>query len=208
MAFRVPTPEFLFRQFTLWLLLGLTGLIGTTWYLNREIGGTSVPAKGAAVPLFRLLERNGETVSSFDLVGRVWVANFIFTRCSGPCPLLSQHMARLQNLFSDAEDFRLVSFSVDPAFDTPSILRAYGDRYGADPGRWFFLSGDSATVHDVVVNGFRIAVEGSDPPHPSNQLLHSVRLVLVDRDGSQRGHYDGTREADVRRLEQDIRSLL
>ncbi|MBL8023406.1 MAG: SCO family protein [Elusimicrobia bacterium] len=208
MAFRVPPPEFFFRQFCLWLTLVLMGLIGSSWYLDREKSKTSDSPKGAPVPVFHLLESTGKSFSSVQLTGRVWVANFIFTRCQGPCPLLSQQMARLQKTFADAEDFRLVSFSVDPAFDTPSVLRSYGARFGADPKRWFFLWGEPPTMHEVVVNGFRIAVDGSSPPHPANQLIHSVRLVLVDRDGIQRGSYDGTNDEEVERLERDLRALL
>src|SRR5437867_913183 len=82
---------------------------------------------------FALTERSGETVHRADLLGKVWVAAFGFTRCTGPCPQVSGTMARLQAELAGQPDVRLVSFSVDPDHDTPEVLREYAQRFGADP---------------------------------------------------------------------------
>ncbi|MBL0059626.1 MAG: SCO family protein [Elusimicrobia bacterium] len=208
MGIRLPKADLLFRQFNLWLVLGLAGLIGLRLFLDRDGPNVLLPTAGLSAPAFRLTERSGGTVALEDLRGSVWVADFIFTRCKGPCPFLSQQMARLQTRFAKAPNFRLVSFSVDPVFDTPAVLRTYAERFRADPERWFFLTGDAAAVHDIVVQGFRVAVEGAERPKSSDPLLHSVRLVLVDREGRLRGGYDGTKSKDMKRLDRDIRVLL
>jgi cytochrome oxidase Cu insertion factor (SCO1/SenC/PrrC family) len=208
MGIRLPKADLLFRQFNLWLVLVIVGLIGLRLFLDRDRQAVVLPAASGRAPAFHLTERSGRTVALEDLRRSVWVADFIFTRCKGPCPFLSQQMARLQARFSESPNFRLVSFSVDPVFDTPSVLRTYAERFRADPDRWFFLTGDPGAVHDIVVRGFRVSVEGSERPNPSDQLLHSVRLVLVDRDGNRRGEYDGLNPKDMKRLDRDVRALL
>src|SRR5438128_1905815 len=91
---------------------------------------------------FTLTDRTGKVVSRSHLDGYVWVASFIFTRCSGPCPAVTASMAKLQKEFADKEDFMLVTFSVDPEHDTPEVLKRYADSFRADPKCWLFLTGN------------------------------------------------------------------
>ena len=84
-----------------------------------------------------------------SLLGRPWVAGFVFTRCSGPCPKITGTMRRLQDELSGV-DARLVSFSVDPEWDTPDVLRAYADAVGADRERWWFLTGDRSAIYALI----------------------------------------------------------
>lgn len=140
---------------------------------------------------FALTEAQGRTVTNKDLVGRFWVASFIFTRCSGECPRVSGTMARLQKRLGPRDDVRLVSISVDPEHDTPEVLKEYAENLGADPKRWYFLTGDKEKVHHLVRDGFHLGVE-SNPRAPAGQeVTHSSRLVLVDKRGRVRGHFEG-----------------
>ena len=147
----------------------------------------------SAVPEFALTERSGRTVESSELAGRVWVANFVFTQCAGPCPLLSQRMSRLQESLSDEPDVRLVSFSVDPKNDTPEVLTAYAKRWGADPKRWLFLTGDKTDLYHLIKDGFKLAIsDGGEPDNPAPGIItHSLRFVLVDHQGRIRGYFQG-----------------
>ena len=147
----------------------------------------------SAVPEFALTERSGRTVDSSEFAGRVWVANFVFTQCAGPCPLLSQRMSRLQESLADQPDVQLVSFSVDPDNDTPEVLRGYAKRWGADPKRWLFLTGDKADLYHLIKDGFKLAIsDGGEPDSPDPGIItHSLRFVLVDRQGNIRGYYQG-----------------
>jgi protein SCO1/2 len=173
----------------------------------------TLPEFGPA-PAFSLTERNGDKFSSEELKGKVWIADFIFTRCAGSCPLMSTQMRDLQESFAKSEQVRLVSFSVDPAHDTPEALNEYAARYMAKPGRWFFLAGKEGEVAKLAIEGFKLpAGESSAPADPSGfpdepAILHSQRLVLVDGAGRVRGYYDGTGMEVVQKLVADVRALL
>ena len=118
------------------------------------------------VPDFALLDRSGQQVTKSDLLGKVWIASLIFTRCVEECPLVSSHMARLQDAFTAARDLRLVSITVDPAYDTPEVLTRYAQRFAAQPERWLFLTGDKATIYRLVREGFHL---GFHDPRPAVQ---------------------------------------
>ncbi|MCB9475365.1 MAG: SCO family protein [Deltaproteobacteria bacterium] len=145
----------------------------------------------APVPTFSLTNQNGEKFGSDDLRGDIYVANFIFTRCKGVCPELSRGMAELQERYAREErPMKLVSFSVDPTYDSPEKLAEYAKRYNADPARWNFLTGDEATVRELLVKGFGQYL-GEKTVNTDNlvDIAHSERFVLVDYDGNIRGHY-------------------
>ncbi len=151
----------------------------------------------AAVPEFFLIERSGKTVTNRDLEGKIWVADFIFTTCPGPCPILSANMARLQSKIAGDDRVQLVSFTVDPQDDTPAVLAAYADRLGADPKRWWFLTGPEKTLYDLIQNGFYQTVEdnhGKTLDAGQYLVTHSIYLVLVDAHGIMRGFYYGLDE--------------
>lgn len=154
----------------------------------------------AEVPPFSLTDATGRPFARDDLAGTVWVADFIFTRCAGPCPELTRRMAGLQRTFRDAP-VRLVSVTVDPEWDTPPILAQFAAAYGADPARWHFLTGPSDAVHALARDGFLLGgVE--------DVTLHSTRLVLVDAAARIRGYYDGRDPGEVERLHADLTALL
>src|SRR5205823_3728016 len=104
------------------------------------------------LPDFILTERGGQTVSKADLRGKVWVASFVFTRCTGPCPSVTGTVAKLQADLdlADRPDLRLVTFSVDPDRDTPDALKKYASHFHAHPDRWLFLTGPESELHRLV----------------------------------------------------------
>jgi cytochrome oxidase Cu insertion factor (SCO1/SenC/PrrC family) len=110
------------------------------------------------VPDFALLERSGQQVTKTDLLGKVWIASVIFTRCVDECPLVSSHMARLQDAFAAERDVRLVSITVDPVYDTPDVLTRYAQRFAAQPQRWLFLTGDKEAIYRLVRAGFHLGL--------------------------------------------------
>jgi protein SCO1 len=153
-----------------------------------------------------LTERSGRVVSRESLEGKVWIANFIFTRCGGPCPLLSERMAGLQKRMKSA-GLRFVSFTVDPAYDTPDVLAAYAERYGADPERWLFLTGETESVYSIIREGFRLAASPNPQGKDGEQVVHNLNFVLVDEKGRIRGYYGGTDESELEKLRRDARRL-
>ena len=163
-----------------------------------------LPVLGA-VPPFTLTERSGRAVSAADLAGHVWVADFVFTHCPSFCPALTERMAGLQRTLAAAADpVRLVSFSVDPAHDTPEVLRAYAERAGAREG-WLFVTGPREALAMLLRDGFKVAWADDGPP--ASPITHSDRFVLVDRELRIRGYYHGTDRDDVARLARDAIAL-
>ncbi|MFN2508141.1 MAG: SCO family protein [Chthoniobacterales bacterium] len=145
------------------------------------------------VPEFRLTNQNGQPFGSAELAGKIWIADFIFTTCPGPCPLISSRMAEMQRPLEKL-DVHLVSFTVDPETDTPEVLREYAEKLQARPGGWDFLTGPQSALYELTRNGFKLAV--SDGAGENGTPIHSTRAVLVDRRRAIRGYYDVT-EADA-----------
>lgn len=174
-----------------------------------EPGDTDPPILGA-VPAFRLVERAGGVFSSAELTGKVWVADFIFTRCAGTCPGMSRQMEELQATLKALprwKEVRLVSFSVDPTNDTPEVLRDYADSYKADRRQWLFLTGPRQDVWKLTKEGFKLPV-GEDTENLQMPITHSTRFALVDQQGRIRGYYDALDAAAREKLAADVEKVL
>lgn len=134
-----------------------------------------------AVPEFSLVDQNGRTVTNADLRGKIWITDFIFTRCKGPCPLMTARMLEMQKALTKTPEVKLVSVTVDPAYDTPEVLKAYAEANFADPERWKFLTGDQAVIEKLVTEGFmqHLAEENGEP-------VHGTMFLIVDGNGMVR----------------------
>lgn len=141
-----------------------------------------------------------------DLLGKVWIADFVYTRCAGPCPLLTRRLSALSRRLPAGVG--LLTVTVDPDGDSAQRLRAYAAAYGADARRWVFLRGSPADTYRLLYAGFRLPVS-TDPRAPAGaRVLHSTRLALIDRAGAVRGFYDGLSDADASAAAGDARRLL
>ncbi len=161
----------IFRFRPPWVIGSLAVLLGGflasawVWYLFRAQGpsGPDATLEGlqifGSLPEFSLTESNRRQVTRADLLGNVWVANFIYTHCTDTCPLQSARMAGLQADFPAQRDLRFLSISVDPKRDTPPVLAQYAARFGADRDRWWFLTGDQEAIYALVREGFHLSVE-------------------------------------------------
>jgi uncharacterized membrane protein YozB (DUF420 family)/cytochrome oxidase Cu insertion factor (SCO1/SenC/PrrC family) len=147
---------------------------------------------------FSLMERSGRTIGCADLLGKVWVASFVFTRCTGGCPQVSATMQELQSAFRGLPNVVLVTFTVDPEHDDPAELRRYAEHFGADPERWLFLTGKQDQIHRLLYESFHVHAEPTrgEARRPGNEFDHSTRLVVVDSDGEIRGYFDGLRDSN------------
>jgi len=191
-------------------LLGLFALIASA----ALFGWLSVPGRDAPelpviseVGEFELVDASGKAVGSRTLAGHPWVADLVFTKCSGICPVMSQEMRRLQDQTTDVPGLRLVSISVDPANDTPDALESYAARFGADRSRWFFLTGDPATIRRLANEGMKLVAVDGDPAKGDEAIVHSPRFALVDGKGRVRGTYDMRDPEAMLRLRGDLRVL-
>ena len=156
------------------------------------------------VPIFELVNQDAQPFGSAQLAGKIWIADFIFTSCPGPCPIISSRMSELQKPL-EKTDVHLVSFSVDPDKDTPEVLRAYAEKLHAQPKRWDFLTGSRDGIHALTRDGFKLAV--SDGAEETGMPVHSTRVVLVDRHGTIRGYYDALAPDAVTKLLADANHL-
>ena len=161
------------------------------------------------VPKFTLTERSGQPFDSASLAGKVWVADFFFTSCPGTCLMLSNRMKEIHQATAKSGDVRFVSISMDPATDTPDVLRKYAASLGADD-RWSFLTGERAAIFDLSITGFKLALADADGVNVKEKIIHSTRLVLVDKHGWIRDYYDGVSDKpeEKERLLADIQRLL
>jgi cytochrome oxidase Cu insertion factor (SCO1/SenC/PrrC family) len=177
--------------------------------VENSIGNSNPADDLGHVADFSLTERGGQTIRLQDLRGKVWVASFLFTRCCTGCPRISADLLQLQKDLP--EGAVIVSFSVDPKYDTPPVLKAYADTLGADPNRWLFLTGNQDEIYQLIKEGFHLGVEQNqgEARIPGNEVTHSNRLVLVDRQGRILAvDFDGTNPDDLPRLKQRIKELL
>lgn len=181
------------------LLIAVRGKVGSA-------GGSPLPKLGA-VPEFGLTEANGNELRESQLRGKVWIASFIFTRCAEACPMMMRKEVKLQAELPVRDDLRLVSFSVDPDWDTPKVLTEYSSTFGADRSRWLFLTGDKQQIYRLAQEGFRLSAEEADPAKEM-PILHSSKLVLVDRNGLVRGYYDTLDDVDLQKLLRDVDRVL
>jgi protein SCO1/2 len=180
-------------------ILAVAGVVA--WLVFRP---RTLPVLGV-VPPFTLTERAGTPLTADRLSGRVWIADFVFTRCPDFCPALTARMAGLQKTLPPGPDaVLLVSFSVDPSHDSPEVLRDYAARAGAGDG-WLFVTGARDAMATLLRDGFRVAFADDGPA--ASPITHSDRLVLIDRQLRIRGYYHGTDPADVARLVRDAEAL-
>jgi protein SCO1 len=197
-------------EFIVWGALILTVLAIAGAFIYKRLGPqpVSLPIIGA-VGEFTLTNQHGKTVSAADLRGNVWIANIIFTRCAGPCPLMTKAMKGLQD--STDPRVRPVTLTTDPDNDTPEVLKRYGEKFGADFNRWSFLTGSKEQIARLAVNGLKLVAQekpASERESPADLFIHSTLFVIVDQAGNLRAAYE-LKDPDLKsKVVQATRSLL
>ena len=189
---------------SVWAVAAVSG-VGLLWHVADAARAVALPRYGR-VPAFALTDQTGQPVSQETLRGVVWIADFIFTRCAGQCPMMSEQMSRLAQTFREEPSLVLVSLTVDPAHDTPEILARYAAAQAAHPAQWRFLTGDLQAIARLSQAGFQLAL--SDEGTAEEPITHSRRFVLVDRQGVVRGSYDAAETEAMARLRRDAQRLV
>lgn len=166
---------------------------------------SNLPGDYQTVPDFRFINQSGDSIRKEDFAGKVIVADFVFTSCPGICPTLTSHMTQIQEAYLKDENVQILSFSVDPTYDTPEVLTRYVDKFDIDTDQWMLLTGDKEKMYDLIQNGFRLsAYEDSLAP---GGIFHDQRFVLLDGGFHFRGYYFGTDQEDLDKLIKDIGHL-
>jgi protein SCO1 len=201
------TPAMLLRRII--YILVVLSVVAATWfqmaYRRPQQQAAAALTYYKQVPDFHLTDQNNKSVSLADLAGKVWIADFFFASCPGPCPAISNRLSGLQaEAFKDA-GVRFVSISTDPQSDTPEVLKQYAGRFHA-AGQWIFLTGDKAQIFDLANRGFLLTA--ADQPVAGDPVIHSTKFALVDKTGNVRGYYDGNDTANTDQMLRDIKTLL
>lgn len=193
------------------------GVAIAAWILVGASRRAELPVYWDA-PEFALVDQLGDTVRTADLEGRVWVTSFIFTNCTGVCPLITSKMARVRDSLAAAgllgTEVRLISITVDPARDTPPVLGRYAERFGGSPpAHWALLTGTPPeAVRRVIQDGFRVTavLDAAAAPDPTTnyQVQHTPRIMLVDREGVIRGTYNAIEPDALERVFADLGALV
>jgi protein SCO1/2 len=187
-------------QWVVWSVLGLiiAGIVANfvrqQWLAAERRPAVTLDHFGQ-VPAFTLTERSGRPFQSASLQGKIWLADFFFTACPGPCLVMNARMEEIgQLLRRDHADVRLVSFSIAPEADTPEVLRRYAQRFNAPAAdQWSFLTGERSTIYDLAHKAFLLPLIDNSRGQVSTadgQFIHSTRISLVDRQGEVRGSFD------------------
>ena len=165
--------------------------------------GTPAPVEylpPGPLPDFSLTESHGQKVDRADLLGKIWVANLMFTSCGDTCPMLSASMSKLDRALGARDDLRLVSITITPEYDQPAVLREYAETFQASE-KWLFLTGARTQITKLANDGFWLSAG------TPGTVTHSDKFVLVDREGHVRGFFDGLKEESIAQLIDAIKKL-
>jgi protein SCO1/2 len=164
-----------------------------------------LPVMGTVDMPFEFRNQWGETITRETFNGKVWVAYFFFTTCPSVCPTMNRNAIDVQREFAKNPQVLMAGFTVDPENDTVTQLKKWADKHGAQRGKWHFLTGDRETLYKLSREVFKLGVQPGDETH---SIVHSDRLVLIDRQGRIRGYYSGMDKNAVQQLLQDIYRVL
>ena len=205
-------------QWVIWAALGLViaGILASfvrQQWKSQEQRSFALMGRFNQVPPFTLTERSGQPFDSASLAGKLWLADFFFTACPGPCLLMNGKMELIQQaLTRDHADVRMVSFSIAPEMDTPEVLRKYAERFHAPADRWSFLTGDHARIYDLAQHAFLLpTVDNENNPDrkpDQGDFIHSEKIALVDRNGVVRAYFDSTNPEVVQQVLTAVGDLL
>jgi len=196
------------RLLRVWVGLFAVALIATGVVATSEPAPTP-PEDYGTVPSFSLVNHLHNDFGTADLRDQVWVANFIFTRCKTVCPIFSTKMAELQTrIVQTGHDVQLVSFSVDPEYDTPAVLATYAEQFQAKAGRWHFVTGPFEAIRSVVVDGMKMYIQDANSVDRPEDLMHGSHFVLVDGTHTIRGFYNVNDADTLDRVMSDVEQLM
>ena len=183
---------------TIWigflLVFGLLALAFAMWFaqISRQLVRPPLPVIGR-VEDFTLTNQDGKISTLADFTNHVWVADIIFARCAGPCPRMTGQMKSLQNLLPPDSNARLVTLTTDPDFDTPTVLKKYAERFGADFNRWTFLAGTKKEIAALASDSLKLSavpVKPEDRKDDADLFIHTTIFVVVDKHAQLRGSFE------------------
>lgn len=166
--------------------------------------------EGHTIGDFSFTNQLGEEITQEDLIGKIYVADFFFTTCGGICPKMTKQLQRVQAEFNGDANFKILSHTVFPSFDTVEVMKAYADRFEADHNQWWFLTGSKKELYLMARKSYLVVPDENDPNFEhgdESDFIHTENFVLIDPDRRIRGMYDGTNPDEVSELIRDVYDL-
>jgi protein SCO1/2 len=178
----------------------------TTRNIPKSVGIIGNP--GHTVDTFTFVNQDGKLVTRKDVQGKVYVVEYFFTTCKGICPKMNDNMARVYQAYRGNPDVMILSHTVDPQNDTVSAMKAYSQKFNADPKQWMFLTGSKQRLYDMARESYYISPEGDRTANIDEDFIHDNKFILVDQNGHTRAFYDGLSRASVDTLIGDIKLVM
>ncbi|MGY5849049.1 SCO family protein [Salegentibacter sp. F14] len=155
---------------------------------SDKLAYIEIDGKRKKAPDFKLIDQNGDTITNEDYLGKVYVAEFFFSTCPTICPIMNSNLVEVQDEINNEDNFGIASFSIDPTYDTPQVLKAYAEKYGITNPNWHLLTGDKEEIYDLANSGFNIYA-GEDQSAPGG-FAHQGMFALIDQEGYIRSRRD------------------
>ena len=175
--------------------------------VNKELVDTTVQyvRKYHKVPDFKLVNQNGDTITQKDYKDKIYIADFFFTTCQGICPIMTDHMVKIQEEFKDDPEVLLLSHSVTPEIDSVAQLKKYAEEKGVIDEKWNLVTGDKKQIYDLARKSYLVAKsQGNGGKY---DMVHTENFALVDKNKQVRGFYDGTNPEAIEQLVEDVKLL-
>ncbi len=172
------------------------------WINKSDAGYTSIHT----IPAFSFTNQNGETITEKTVEGKIYVADFIFTRCGSICPKMTANMGLIQDKFKNDDEVILLSHSVTPEMDSVPVLKRYAENKGIISGKWHLLTGNKDAIYTIAKKQY-YAGDTIGYYQTGNEFLHTENFILLDKKRRIRGVYNGTLPVEMDRLIEDIGTL-
>jgi protein SCO1/2 len=179
-------------------------ILGNRQPVTKTVNGqTETDTVYSTIPAFKFINQYADTVTGKSLDGKIYVADFFFTTCPSICPVMHRNMLNVYKEFKADDNFRIISHTIDPKYDTVQILKRYADKLGISGNTWWLLNGTKEETYQIAKN-YLVSVQEKNP---QGEYIHDGYFILVDKQKRLRGTYDGTDPAQVTKLIADIKIL-
>jgi cytochrome oxidase Cu insertion factor (SCO1/SenC/PrrC family) len=188
----VSTPRTIWIGFLLFFALFALAFLLWTFQAMRNFGEAPLRFIGPVAD-FALTNQDGQVTALADFTNQVWVADIIFTRCAGPCPRMTGQMRSVQDSLPKESQARLVTLTTDPDYDSPEVMKRYGERFGANFRRWTFLTGTKMEIAQLAANSLKLSAQPIKPEEQKDAadlFIHTTIFVLVDKHAQLRGFFE------------------
>lgn len=172
---------------------------------QRVIDKSMTGVTNHTVADFKLINQNGETITQDNYKGKIYITDFFFTRCTTICPIMTENIGKLQEVFKTDDDIMFLSLSVTPEIDSIPVLRAYADEKGVIDSKWNITTGEKKHIYELARKSYFAVLDKGDGGF--QDFIHTTNFILVDKKKQIRGIYDGIDDDEIERLINDIRIL-